>query len=200
MKKVFIICTVRGADAEYQKMLEDYTASLERNNIEVHLPHRDTNQEASGLDICTQNMKAIINANEVHVFYNPDSKGTHFDLGMAFALNKKLVIVEAPELTGGKSFNRMIQEWVGMQDLDYETNLPTTWNRISNAYAVRFILGEDPEMVTFVKMNMKNINGEAQYHVIEEDAYQMKPDGKDFIMTANEIKKRFDIDIEEYMP
>ena len=109
--KDFIICTVRGASEEYKKKLEDYVAKLEGEGHKVHLPHRDTKQDAGGYDICMQNMIAISNADVVHVFYNPDSQGTHFDLGVAFALNKKLLIVENIELSAGKSFARMITEW-----------------------------------------------------------------------------------------
>jgi len=43
MKKIFIICTVRGASEEYKKKLEDYVAKLESEGNQVHLPHRDTN-------------------------------------------------------------------------------------------------------------------------------------------------------------
>jgi len=52
MKKVFIICSVRGASEEYQTKLQKYVDELEANNTEVHLPHRDTKfikQEIGGL-------------------------------------------------------------------------------------------------------------------------------------------------------
>ena len=48
-KKVFIICSVRGASDEYQAKLENYVNSLENDGYKVHLPHRDTNQKASGI-------------------------------------------------------------------------------------------------------------------------------------------------------
>jgi nucleoside 2-deoxyribosyltransferase len=112
MKKVFIICTVRGASDEYKKKLEDYVAKLEKEGCEVHLPHRDTNQEASGYEICMQNTRAITLAHEVHIFYNPDSQGTHFDMGVAFANGRKIVIVENIEYDPTKkSFARMLNEW-----------------------------------------------------------------------------------------
>jgi len=109
--KIFVICTVRNATPEYKQKLEDYVANLERNGHEVHLPHRDTDQTARGFDICTQNMNAIIAADEIHIFYNKESQGTHFDMGVAFALGKKIVIVENEPLTEGKSYQRMLTEW-----------------------------------------------------------------------------------------
>jgi len=112
--KIFIICTVRGASDEYKQKLEDYVKSLENEGHKVHLPHRDTDQKASGYEICTQNAKAIASANEVHIFYNPDSQGTHFDMGATFIYGKKIVVVENIEYSEGKSFARMLDEWADM--------------------------------------------------------------------------------------
>jgi len=109
--KIFVICTVRGASEEYKKKLEDYVKSLEDKGNIVHLPHRDTNQDANGIDICMQNAIAIKEANEVHIFYNNSSQGTHFDMGVSFALGKKIIIVENEEVSIGKSFQRMLIEW-----------------------------------------------------------------------------------------
>lgn len=118
-KRVFIICTVRSASDEYRQKLEDYTIELEAMDCIVHLPHRDTDQEVSSLEICLQNRDAIRNSDEIHIFYNSKSTGTHFDLGMAFWSGKKIVIIENEEYeTGGeyqKSFPRMLDEWQAAQ-------------------------------------------------------------------------------------
>ena len=92
--KVFIICSVRGASAEYKAKLEKYVSELEDKGIIVHLPHRDTNQKESGFNICKQNVCVIREYDEVHVFYNGNSQGAHFDMGAAFALGKKIKVVE----------------------------------------------------------------------------------------------------------
>lgn len=109
--KIFIICTVRNATDEYKSKLETYVSELENSGNKVHLPHRDTNQNAKGIEICRQNMQAIKDADEVHIFYNSTSQGTHFDMGVSFALDKKIVIVENEPLTEGKSYQRMLTEW-----------------------------------------------------------------------------------------
>lgn len=108
---IFIICSVRDADDEYRFKLEQYVKQLEIDGHYVHLPHRDTNQNSTEFEICQQNTNAIRYADEVHVFYNKRSQGTHFDLGTSFALNKKIVVVENEEYGEGKSFARMIDEW-----------------------------------------------------------------------------------------
>jgi nucleoside 2-deoxyribosyltransferase len=81
---------------------------FEQNSL---FPHRDTDQNGRGYDICTENMNAIKEADEVHIFYNPDSQGTHFDMGVSFALGKKIIVVENIEYGPGKSYPRMLDEW-----------------------------------------------------------------------------------------
>jgi nucleoside 2-deoxyribosyltransferase len=114
MKKVFIICSVRGTSDDYKVKLESYVAGLEAVGNKVHLPHRDTDQAATGLAICTQNMEAIRAADEVHIFYNKGSQGTHFDMGVAFASRKLIKIVENEPLTAGKSYQNMLVQWEGL--------------------------------------------------------------------------------------
>lgn len=109
--KIFIICPVRLADDATRQRLEDYTAALEAQGHKVHLPHRDTNQAGTGTEICTENMNAIKEADEVHIFYLTNSTGIHFDMGVSFALNKKIIVVENGEMTAGKSFPRLLDEW-----------------------------------------------------------------------------------------
>ncbi|MFZ1807948.1 MAG: nucleoside 2-deoxyribosyltransferase [Cyclobacteriaceae bacterium] len=108
--RVFIICSVRGTTKQYRKSLECYAMLLEEEGHSVHLPHRDTDQTQEGIDICTQNMNAIKDADEIHISYNPDSQGTHFDMGVSFALNKKIVIFEIIE-HHKSSFRYMLVDW-----------------------------------------------------------------------------------------
>jgi nucleoside 2-deoxyribosyltransferase len=116
--KVFIIGSVRLATEEIRNYLDEYTSFLEGYGIKVYLPHRDTDQTASELEICTQNLAAIKEANEIHIIFNPESTGSHFDLGMAFALGKKIRVIKNIPYGEGKSFARMIDAW---EDSLYET-------------------------------------------------------------------------------
>jgi len=108
---IFIICSVRKASDRDKLLLEYYVNDLESQGNNVHLPHRDTNQEASGIEICSQNKEAIKKADEIHVFYSNKSEGTLFDLGVAFAMNKKIRVAKNIKYGLGKSFPRMIDEW-----------------------------------------------------------------------------------------
>jgi len=115
--KIYVICVVRSASLEDIQKLENYVQELEDQGHQVHLPHRDTEQDARGYDICMQNYDAICWADEIHVFYNSKSQGTHFDLGMTFALGKKVTIIENESYDEGKSFARMLDEWIIEQEV-----------------------------------------------------------------------------------
>lgn len=93
-KKIFIICPVRIASERDIQILNDYTKFLELDGHEVHLPHRNTNQKGTSLEINLQNMNAIKASDEVHIFYNNKSQGIHFDIGVAFCLNKPIKVIE----------------------------------------------------------------------------------------------------------
>lgn len=129
-KKVFVICPVRIADSATRKKLEAYKKLLESQGYIVHLPHLDTDQKASGYEICMQNMKAILEADEIHIFFDSSSYGSHFDLGVAFLAcyrNKKKIIkvIENPEVISKegqlkfifvKSFSEMLYTWEQLQN------------------------------------------------------------------------------------
>lgn len=92
LMRIFLICSVRGVPPALEQAQIDYVSHLENEGHSVYFPPRHTNQDASGLEICRQNFNAILACDEVHVFYRQESQGTHFDMGMAFALNKPVRI------------------------------------------------------------------------------------------------------------
>ena len=107
--KSFLICPVRGMAPDAHKTAVEL---LEAQGFTVHWPPRDTNQDdATGLRICHDNMRAIAAADVVHVIWDGKSQGCLFDLGVAFALKKKLEIVLIPALTDHKSFQNMMAAW-----------------------------------------------------------------------------------------
>jgi len=109
MKKTFLICPVRGHDSSETF---DIVSNLEIDGWQVHWPPRDTNQDDDvGLSICNQNLSAIDDADVVHFIWDGESQGCLFDLGMAFALDKKIIPIKMPPLTDGKSFQNMVTEW-----------------------------------------------------------------------------------------
>ena len=107
--KAFLICPVRGVDPSTTK---EFVDTLEADGWIVHWPPRDTNQnDPVGLAICHQNREAIAASDRVFVVWDGKSTGSLFDLGMAFALNKPLTVLEAPPATDHKSFQNMMRAW-----------------------------------------------------------------------------------------
>jgi nucleoside 2-deoxyribosyltransferase len=107
--KTFLICPVRGHD---KRETENIVKRLEDGGYIVYWPHRDTDQEdETGYRICCQNRDAIESADVIHIIWDGKSEGVLFDLGMAFAMGKKVVPLEMPLQTPGKSFQNMVSEW-----------------------------------------------------------------------------------------
>jgi nucleoside 2-deoxyribosyltransferase len=109
--KIFIIGSVRDASEDDRNTMEEYVDSLESQGHMVHLPHRDTDQTATGIEICRQNAQAIEDSDEVHIFFSDKSFGSHFDMGTAWGLKKKIKVISNIKYGEGKSFARMCDEW-----------------------------------------------------------------------------------------
>lgn len=88
-KDEFLIHPIREADKELTKKIKNYGNDLKRKNIKIHIPGEDTLQTGDpiGIRICTDNALAIIPAKKVRVWFDKDSSGSKFDLGMAFVLS-----------------------------------------------------------------------------------------------------------------
>jgi hypothetical protein len=101
---------------ELKAGLLEYTQTLENDGDQVHLPCRDTDQDDPiGFAICQENLEAIINSDEIHIAWDPTSRGSVFDLGMAFALNTPIKIIwkysAGLSYKPGKCFENMIKRW-----------------------------------------------------------------------------------------
>ena len=104
--KIYIICAVRNAKPERVAEIRAYVEKLRDEGHHVHFPPDDAPQDdPTGVEICRTHLDAMKPADEVHVFWDVMSYGSHFDFGMAFALAKKVVPVECElEDTAGKSY------------------------------------------------------------------------------------------------
>src|SRR3989338_8234883 len=104
-KTVFFISPVAAVmdnqNPELEMKLFRYVLSLEKRGYVVYWPLRDTNQVdiTGGLTICRRNFKSIIDADEIHIWYDETSGGSKFDMGGVFMLveilgYKKRVIID----------------------------------------------------------------------------------------------------------
>jgi len=109
--KIYIISSVRIASEDFKHKLNKYTAKLERLGYEVYLPHRDTNQSADAMTITAANAAGMRNADIIHIFYDKNSKGSHFDLGFCYALNKPLLLIDVDENSKDEGIFDLVGQW-----------------------------------------------------------------------------------------
>lgn len=94
--RICIICPVRHADEYDQIFLANYVTDLEqRHGHTVHWPPRDMIKDDHGIRIAQNYLNCMRLADEVHVWWPTDriSQGVTFEVGAAFALGKKIVII-----------------------------------------------------------------------------------------------------------
>jgi hypothetical protein len=110
-KKTFIISPVKNIAADTIKQLLEIMRDLEADGYIVHLPAIHTNQFIKEVDICKQNIQAIKAADLVCIWFDENSIGSVFDLGVTVSHNKTLRILNHIERTSGKSFANMVLDY-----------------------------------------------------------------------------------------
>lgn len=111
MAKIYLICPVRGCDEYTSKALDTYVTQLESEGHEVHYPPRDVDQtdDGIGLEICETHLASMKESDEVHVWWEISSKGSHFDFGMAYALDIPITVINSYETTEYKSYGNVLK-------------------------------------------------------------------------------------------
>lgn len=108
--RIYIICAVRNASQDRVREIRDYAERQRTLGHSVHFPPDDAPQDdPTGVAICSAHLEAMRRADEVHVFWDVKSSGSHFDLGMAYALGVRLVPVACEHPDGpDKSYWKVI--------------------------------------------------------------------------------------------
>lgn len=110
MADVFLICPVRGVTADESAEIGAFVRRVEASGVSVYWPARDTDQDdIIGHRICADNLAAMQASRMVYVWWNENSRGSLFDLGMAFALGKPLALANRVTQTSDKSFNNVLR-------------------------------------------------------------------------------------------
>lgn len=120
--KIFLISPVRNIEADTKKRIATYVASLEGEGHVVHWPIRDTRQDdpTGGFEICKANFAQILEADEIHIWYDETSSGSKFDMGGVFMLmvtlgrEKTIVIANEAEIVdvAPKSFYKVFKHLI----------------------------------------------------------------------------------------
>ena len=119
-KHIYFICPVRGCDSETMAAMTHYVEGLEKEGHFVHFPPRDVDQMGDEDLICRAHVDAMASADEVHAWWDGESKGSHFDFGMAYMLNWfrpiKFVLANNPDNTPKKSFTNYYKRLAAEDD------------------------------------------------------------------------------------
>ena len=109
---IFLICPVRGLTEEKKEQIGKLVSDLEAKGKTVYWPPRDTDQnDPVGLRICGDNRRAIKRSKEVLVWYDENSTGSKFDLGITFGSYKKVSLANPGDVIptdGKKGFNNVL--------------------------------------------------------------------------------------------
>jgi hypothetical protein len=114
-KKIFLICPVRNATPEQKKWIEDYVVEKHSEHFIIHAPHLHTVQRDlfGGYGICIQNAEAVASSSEIDIYYDQESTGSVFDLGVAYALQKPLKVLNKDEIVYNDDsyIDQIIKNW-----------------------------------------------------------------------------------------
>lgn len=114
-KDIYLICPVRNATAEDKLFADNYVQQIEKSGKTVHYPPRDVDQTEDGIGfaISDTHRQVMADCSEVHIIWDAESKGSHFDLGMAFMLEKlkgiKIVVARPFEKSEKRSYGNLIK-------------------------------------------------------------------------------------------
>jgi len=93
--RIHLICPVRNAKEDIQKEIDEYALKLENEGHTVHNPKYAVDQDdPTGWNICLSHLKSMEISDRIDVFWDSNSFGSHFDLGMVFALRIPVKIVK----------------------------------------------------------------------------------------------------------
>ena len=118
---VYISASSRFSTDDAKRKLVEYIRGLEDSGLKVYYPIRDTDQsDMMVYKISMTNADAIKNSHEIHIYWNEESQGYLFDLGVALVYNKPLIIINPNDvsLTEYKSYANMISYWANLNTQD----------------------------------------------------------------------------------
>lgn len=96
MKRVHIICPATGLTDEQSIRVTEHYNSLIEKNIDVYDPRVDDAKADNEIELCQQHLASIKHPRNISidVFWSKNSRISYFDLGLAFATNAQINLIE----------------------------------------------------------------------------------------------------------
>jgi nucleoside 2-deoxyribosyltransferase len=111
MKKIYLICPVRRIKPEQKEFIIRYMMGLVNAGHSVHSWLNVDQTDPTGYNIVMSHLNGMDTCDEVHLFWDNNSSGSHVDLGMAIALRKPIkLILQYNSDTKHKSYLNVIKE------------------------------------------------------------------------------------------
>ncbi|MGA3020608.1 MAG: nucleoside 2-deoxyribosyltransferase [Candidatus Micrarchaeales archaeon] len=114
-KHISIISSDPATLGEKGSIIRGYTEGLRLKGIIVNWPEdMPPIEDKTGCNTCLRDLEEMSQSNEVHIFWNGNSKRSLFNLGMAFALGKPIALINRADVEAmadkhpGKCFEKVL--------------------------------------------------------------------------------------------
>lgn len=99
---------------EINPLLSEYISELEFQGDTVSYMEKVAEEgDENGYKTCQNALREMTKSDEVHIFWSEDSANMFFELGMAFALKKDIILINPEDIEPNDevSFENMICYW-----------------------------------------------------------------------------------------
>jgi hypothetical protein len=112
---IYLLCPVRNMTVDQKDVLENYIKTQESLGHKIHSFKNVDQSDDTGFNIVMGHFEGMKSSDEIHVFWDVCSKGSHFDLGMALVFseleNKKIKLIKCFSDEEGKSYWKAISRY-----------------------------------------------------------------------------------------
>jgi hypothetical protein len=117
--KIYIICPVKNIQPHQKDFIIRYMMDIANKGHKIHSWLDVDQDDSTGYNITMGHLKGMESCDEVHIFWDKNSYGSHVDLGMAIALKKPIkLILQYQDDIESKSYLKVIKE---IENSGYET-------------------------------------------------------------------------------
>jgi hypothetical protein len=128
--RIYFICPRRPSVPTLITTVDSIIDSLEELGHTVYYTPRDArNSNGAGLHVCTIKREVMAKADKVFFAWDGEDQDCVFDLGMAFAMSKKVILISGcvpSEIEIPSLFTSAISEWADVGPEKFSTSKEET--------------------------------------------------------------------------